>query len=285
MKLKMLTLLALLALSTGPAKASKDRQTMQETTTTTGTGDAKVVLHTTLGDITLLLYGDTPRHRDNFLARVKAGDYDGVLFHRVIDDFMVQGGDPSSKDAPKGKMLGAGDSGQPVEAEILYPAHYHHRGALAAARQGDNVNPQRKSSGSQFYIVTGRKYSPAQLDQLEHQALMRHKKEVFDKLCAENRDSIMSLRRNRDQAGLQALQDELVRQTEAKTAGDTIAFTPEMREDYMRVGGTPHLDGAYTVYGKVLEGMDVVAKIEAAETDANDRPIEDIRITSAEVLD
>lgn len=285
MKLKMLTLLALLALSTGPAEASKDRQTMQETTTTTGTGDAKVVLHTTLGDITLLLYGDTPRHRDNFLARVKAGDYDGVLFHRVIDDFMVQGGDPSSKDAPKGKMLGAGDSGQPVEAEILYPAHYHHRGALAAARQGDNVNPQRKSSGSQFYIVTGRKYSPAQLDQLEHQALMRHKKEVFDKLCAENRDSIMSLRRNRDQAGLQALQDELVRQTEAKTAGDTIAFTPEMREDYMRVGGTPHLDGAYTVYGKVLEGMDVVAKIEAAETDANDRPIEDIRITSAEVLD
>ncbi|MDE5733623.1 MAG: peptidylprolyl isomerase [Duncaniella sp.] len=285
MKLKMLTLLALLALSTGPAGASKDRQTMQETTTTTGTGDAKVVLHTTLGDITLLLYGDTPRHRDNFLARVKAGDYDGVLFHRVIDDFMVQGGDPSSKDAPKGKMLGAGDSGQPVEAEILYPAHYHHRGALAAARQGDNVNPQRKSSGSQFYIVTGRKYSPAQLDQLEHQALMRHKKEVFDKLCAENRDSIMSLRRNRDQAGLQALQDELVRQTEAKTAGDTIAFTPEMREDYMRVGGTPHLDGAYTVYGKVLEGMDVVAKIEAAETDANDRPIEDIRITSAEVLD
>lgn len=281
----MLTLLALLALSTGPAEASKDRQTMQETTTTTGTGDAKVVLHTTLGDITLLLYGDTPRHRDNFLARVKAGDYDGVLFHRVIDDFMVQGGDPSSKDAPKGKMLGAGDSGQPVEAEILYPAHYHHRGALAAARQGDNVNPQRKSSGSQFYIVTGRKYSPAQLDQLEHQALMRHKKEVFDKLCAENRDSIMSLRRNRDQAGLQALQDELVRQTEAKTAGDTIAFTPEMREDYMRVGGTPHLDGAYTVYGKVLEGMDVVAKIEAAETDANDRPIEDIRITSAEVLD
>lgn len=244
-----------------------------------------MVLHTTLGDITILLYGDTPRHRDNFLARVKAGDYDGVLFHRVIDDFMVQGGDPSSKDAPKGKRLGGGDSGQPVEAEILYPKHYHHRGALAAARQGDAVNPERKSSGSQFYIVTGKKYSPAQLDQLEHQAVMRHKKDVFDKLCAENRDSIMALRRNRDQAGLQALQEELVKQTEAKTAGDTIMFTPEMRDDYMRLGGTPHLDGTYTVYGKVIEGMDIVDKIEAAETDANDRPIEDIRITSAEVID
>jgi len=284
MKLKMLTLLALLALAVGASGAIQDRQSMQETTTTQ-TGDAKVVLHTTLGDITILLYGDTPRHRDNFLARVKAGDYDGVLFHRVIDDFMVQGGDPSSKDAPKGKRLGGGDSGQPVEAEILYPKHYHHRGALAAARQGDAVNPERKSSGSQFYIVTGKKYSPAQLDQLEHQAVMRHKKDVFDKLCAENRDSIMALRRNRDQAGLQALQEELVKQTEAKTAGDTIMFTPEMRDDYMRLGGTPHLDGTYTVYGKVVEGMDIVDKIEAAETDANDRPIEDIRITSAEVID
>ncbi len=283
MKLKMLTILALLALTFGSAAAIQNSKEMTETTAP-ASGDATVQLHTTLGDITILLYGDTPRHRDNFIRRVESGDYDGVLFHRVIDDFMVQGGDPTSKDAPKGKRLGSGDSGEPIEAEILYPKHYHHRGAIAAARQGDNVNPERKSSGSQFYIVTGKKYNPVQLDQLEKQAVMRHKQEVFDKLCAENRDSIMALRRNRDQAGLQALQEELVKKTEQITAGDSVIFTPEMREDYMRLGGTPHLDGTYTVYGKVIEGMDVVDKIEAAETDANDRPVEDIRIISAKVL-
>lgn len=247
--------------------------------------DVKVSLHTTLGDITLLLYGDTPRHRDNFVARVNAGDYDGVLFHRVIDDFMVQTGDPSSKDAPKGKMLGSGDSGEPIEAEFLFPKHYHHRGALAAARQGDAVNPERKSSGSQFYIVTGRKYSPAQLDQMERQAVMKHKQDVFNQLTKQHHDSIMNMRRNRDQAGLQALQEQLVKETEALTAADSVIYTPEMREDYMRIGGTPHLDGAYTVFGRVLDGMDVVDRIEKAETDANDRPLEDIKIISAKVID
>lgn len=248
-------------------------------------GDVKVLLTTSLGDITVLLYGDTPRHRDNFVARVNAGDYDGVLFHRVIDDFMVQTGDPDSKNAPKGKMLGSGDSGTPIEAEFLFPTHYHHRGALAAARQGDAVNPERKSSGSQFYIVTGKKYSPAQLDQMERQAVMRHKQDVFNELCAQHRDSIMTLRRNRDQAGLQALQDELVKETEAKTAGDSVVYTQQMRDDYMRVGGTPHLDGSYTVFGRVIDGMDVVDKIEQAETDGNDRPLEDIRIVSAKVVE
>lgn len=252
---------------------------------TENNGDVKVLLHTSLGDITLLLYGDTPRHTANFVKRVKAGDYDGVLFHRVINDFMIQTGDPTSKDAPKGKMLGAGDSGEQIEAEFLFPKHYHHRGAIAAARQGDNVNPERKSSGSQFYIVTGKKFSPAQLDQMEHQAQMQRKQSVFDSLCKENRDSIMTLRRNRDQAGLQALQEKLVKETEALTAGDSVIYTPEMRDVYMREGGTPHLDGQYTVYGRVLEGMDVVDKIEKAETDAHDRPVEDIKIISAKVID
>lgn len=286
MKTKIITILVLAALFFPAVRAQKHQQKMSETTTTqTGAGDVKVLLHTSLGDITVLLYGDTPRHRDNFVKRVEAGDYDGVLFHRVIDDFMVQTGDPSSKNAPKGKMLGVGDSGTPVEAEFLFPTHYHHRGALAAARQGDSVNPERKSSGSQFYIVTGKKYSPAQLDQMERQAVMRHKQDVFNELCAANRDSIMTLRRNRDQAGLQALQEQLVKETEAKTAGDSVIYTPQMRDDYMRLGGTPHLDGTYTVFGRVLEGMDVVDKIEKAETDAHDRPIEDIKIISAKVID
>ena len=269
--------------------ASPDNQPvtspMSQTAYTPQPGDVKVCLTTSLGDIVFLLYGDTPRHRDNFLERVKAGDYDGVLFHRVIDNFMIQTGDPSSKNAPKGRMLGDGDSAPEIDAEILFPTHYHHRGAIAAARTGDNVNPKRRSSGSQFYIVTGKKYSPAQLDQMEHRALMARRQETFDRLCAQNRDTIMTLRRNRDQAGLQALQDSLNQETRRLTAADTTYFTPEIREDYTINGGTPHLDGAYTVYGRVLQGMDIVEKIEKAETDANDRPIDDIKIISAKVVE
>ncbi len=252
--------------------------------TSTNSGDVKVLLKTTLGDITILLYGDTPRHRDNFVKLVKEGNYDGVLFHRVINDFMVQTGDPSSKTAPKGKMLGGGDVPYQIDAEFLFPTHYHHRGALAAARQGDNVNPEKKSSGSQFYIVTGKKFTAGQLDNMERQAVMRHKQEVFDSLAKQNRDTIMTLRRNRDAAGLQALQEKLAAETEKLTANDSVIYTPEMRETYMKEGGTPHLDGSYTVFGRVISGMDVVDKIQQAETDGNDRPIEDIRIISASIL-
>jgi len=247
-------------------------------------GDAKVLLKTTMGDITILLYGDTPRHRDNFVKLVKEGHYDGVLFHRVINDFMVQTGDPDSKTASKGKMLGGGDVPYEIEAEFLFPTHYHHRGAIAAARQGDNVNPQKKSSGSQFYIVTGKKFTPGQLDNMERQAVMRHKQEVFDNLTATHRDSIIALRRNRDTAGLQALQEQLVAETERLTANDTVVYTPEMRKTYINEGGTPHLDGSYTVFGRVTSGMDVVDKIQKVETDGNDRPIEDIRIISATLI-
>lgn len=247
-------------------------------------GDVKVLLHTTEGDISILLYGDTPRHTENFVKLVKSGHYDDLLFHRVINDFMIQGGDPSSKEAPKGKMLGDGDMPYEIEAEIDFPKHFHHRGAIAAARQGDAVNPEKKSSGSQFYIVTGRKFLAGQLDAMDHKAVMKKKQEVFDRLSAEYRDSIMSMRRNRDHAGLDALRDKLAEETERLTANDSTFFTPEQREVYMREGGTPHLDGGYTVFGRVLSGMDVVDKIQKVETDGNDRPLEDVRIISATVL-
>ncbi len=278
-------LLALFLLLFQIANINSQTNCKDMTQQTENNGDVKVLLHTSMGDVTLLLYGDTPRHTANFVKRVNAGDYDGVLFHRVISDFMIQTGDPTSKNAPKGKMLGAGDSGEQIEAEFLFPKYYHHRGAIAAARQGDNVNPERKSSGSQFYIVTGRKFSPAQMDQMEHKAQMQHKQEVFDRLCSENRDSIMSLRRNRDREGLQALQEKLVKETEKLTASAPVIYTPEMREAYVNMGGAPHLDGQYTVYGRVIDGMDVVDKIEKAETDANDRPVEDIKIISAKVIE
>ncbi len=247
--------------------------------------DAKVLIHTSMGDITVLLYGDTPLHRDNFLKLVKEGYYDGVLFHRVINEFMIQTGDPDSKTAKPSDMLGSGGPGYNIDAEILYPRHFHKRGALAAARTGDNVNPERRSSGSQFYIVTGRTLTENQLKGLEHNMKMQRMQEIFDGLTRQHRDSIMTLRRNRDQAGLQALQDSLVAETEKIAAGQDFSLTPEQREAYTTVGGAPHLDGTYTVFGEVIDGMDVVDRIEKVQTGKADRPVEDVKVISMKVID
>ena len=248
----------------------------------TAGGDALVLLETSEGNIKVRLFGDTPKHRDNFLKLVKEGYYNGVLFHRVINEFMVQTGDPDSKNAPAGKALGAGGPDYTLEAEIVYPKHYHKRGALAAARQGDQVNPERRS---QFYIVTGKAYNDSTLKQMERQLQMMQKQQIFNELTKQHKDSIMAMRRNRDQAGLQKLQDELVAITEQKAAENPAALTSEQREVYATQGGTPHLDNQYTVFGEVVEGMDVVDKIEKAETDGRDRPVSDIRIISAKVVD
>ncbi|MBQ8019629.1 MAG: peptidylprolyl isomerase, partial [Paludibacteraceae bacterium] len=161
------------------------------------------------GTMVVRLYDDTPQHRDNFLKLVKEGFYNDLLFHRVIKDFMVQGGDPDSKDAPAGKQLGAGDVGYTVPAEFVYPTHYHKKGALAAARQGDQVNPEKRSSGCQFYIVQGKKYNENELNQMERALGQKAMQARFDQLVQENKDSIKSMRMNRDQAGLQALQEQL----------------------------------------------------------------------------
>lgn len=247
--------------------------------------DAFVLLETSEGNIKVRLFGDTPKHRDNFLKLVNDGYYDGVLFHRVINEFMVQTGDPDSKNAPAGKTLGAGGPDYTLDAEIIYPKHFHKRGALAAARQGDQVNPERRSSGSQFYIVTGKAYNDSTLNQMERQLQMMQKQQIFNDLTKQHKDTIMAMRRNRDQAGLQALQDELVAITEKKAAEKPAVMTPEQRQAYATLGGTPHLDNQYTVFGEVIEGMEVVGKIEKAETDGRDRPINDIRIISAKVID
>lgn len=249
------------------------------------TGDVLVDIKTSVGDIRIRLYGETPKHRDNFVKLVKKGVYDGVLFHRVINKFMIQTGDPDSKGAPAGKMLGSGGPGYDIEAEIKYPKFFHKRGALAAARQGDEVNPERRSSGSQFYIVTGRVYNASQLTQMEKQLQMQQQQTIFNGLAMQYRDSIMNMRRNRDQAGLQALQDELVAKTEAEAAKNPVKFTQEQIQAYSTVGGTPHLDGTYTVFGEVVEGMDVVAKIEMTPTGAQDRPQEDIKIISMTIVE
>ena len=195
----------------------------------------KVRIQTTLGDITVRLYDETPLHRDNFVKLAKEGYYDGTLFHRVIKDFMIQGGDPDSKGAPAGKMLGVGGPDYTIEAEIK-SGLYHKRGALAAARQGDEVNPERRSSGSQFYIVWGQRQRPADLKKA--------------KSYLEERG---------------------------------IELDRFMISDYQMYGGTPHLDGTYTVFGEVIEGLDVVEAIQKCPTDANHRPLEDVVILRAKV--
>lgn len=200
--------------------------------------EQKVLIKTTEGDITLKLYNETPQHRDNFIRLVKSKLYDGVLFHRVIEEFMVQGGDPDSKTATPDAMLGSGDVGYTVPAEIITPKLYHKYGALAAARQGDNVNPLKASSGCQFYIVVGKKFTDKQLDQLQNNNIIRSE---------QSNDS-------------------------------TYMFSQQAREDYKTMGGTPHLDGNYTVYGEVLKGMDVVDRISKKETNRQNRPTKDVRI-------
>lgn len=185
-----------------------------------------IVMETSLGNIELLLYDGTPLHRDNMIRLISEGYYDGQMFHRVIQNFMIQGGDPHSKGAEKGQRLGTGGPGYTIEAEIR-DQYFHKKGALAAARQGDAVNPKRESSGSQFYIVQGQVLNEAQLTTLQSRG-------VHD------------------------------------------PFTPEEIEAYTTVGGTPHLDDSYTVFGEVISGMEVVDAIAAMPTDNNDRPIDDI---------
>ena len=233
----------------------------------------KVKIETTLGDIIVRLYDETPIHRDNFVKLVKEGYYDGTLFHRVIKDFMIQGGDPDSKGAHAGKMLGVGGPDYTLEAEIKDNL-YHKRGALAAARQGDEVNPERRSSGSQFYIVWGQVYKENQLNQLGKQIRMQKVQDAFNDLAKARREEIMQMRRERNRAGLQELQDQLIAEAENKVGKQ--GLTDEQMQLYTTVGGTPHLDGQYTVFGEVEEGLNVVEQIQNTATGRADRPTNDI---------
>ena len=235
----------------------------------------KVNIQTTLGDIVVRLYDETPIHRDNFVKLAKEGYYDGTLFHRVIKDFMIQGGDPDSKGAPAGKMLGVGGPDYTLQAEIV-DGLFHKRGALAAARQGDEVNPERRSSGSQFYIVWGQVYNQGQLRQFSKQLKMQKVQNAFNQLAAQHRDEIMQMRRERNRAGLQELQDKLAAQAEAMVIGD--GLTSEQIEVYSTIGGTPHLDGQYTVFGEVEQGLDIVEMIQNTATGRGDRPFDDIKM-------
>ena len=200
---------------------------------------AEVLRETTAGNIRIALYNETPKHRDNFLKLVGMHVYDSLLFHRVIKDFMIQGGDLNSKHAQPGQMLGSGELDYTIEPEFHLPLLYHRRGAVAAAREPDNVNPEQRSGACQFYIVWGRKFNDISIGRVQ-----------------ERLDS---------------------------TTQGRVKLTEEMIETYKTIGGTPHLDGQYTVFGEVTEGLDVVDKIQQSPTDKYQRPYTDIRILKATI--
>ena len=238
-----------------------------------------VIISTQYGDMKVLLYDDTPVHKQNFLKLAYEGKYDSLLFHRVIRDFMIQGGDPNSRHAGKDVDLGDGEIGTAIDAEIVYPKHFHKRGALAAARKGDNVNPEKKSSGSQFYIVQGQRFTPDMLDQMEAKHNTRIKNEIFYKIQPFYQDSLKYYQDNGMSEELMELQLRIMAKV-TEMAEDKGLFTiPEdIREVYMTEGGTPHLDGDYTVFGEVVEGLDVIDSIAQVMTDMRDRPTKDVRM-------
>lgn len=198
-----------------------------------------VMIETTMGRIRIALYDDTPQHRENFLKLVGEHYYDSLLFHRVIYGFMIQTGSPDSRHAEPGAAVGHKDTDYTIEAEIRLPQHFHKRGAVAAAREGDRTNPERRSSGGQFYIVWGTTYSTLALERMSQKL-----------------DSM---------------------------SHGTMRFTDDMTDHYRKYGGSPHLDGQYTVFGEVVEGLDVVDKIQQVFTDDYHRPVDDVRIISATI--
>lgn len=250
---------------------------------------SKVLIHTDLGDIKIVLFDETPQHRDNFLKLVKNHTLDSTLFHRVIKQFMIQGGDPDSKNAKKGAMLGNGTVGYTLPAEI-HPNLYHKRGALAAARLGDDVNPNHESSGCQFYIVEGSVFTDSSLDVLIRTRMDQPiKQRIFDVFInkPENAGIKTGFIRAQQRAQTTRNPDSLnyylgiinpIIDAEFEKTPHRV-ITPEQRKTYTTFGGTPHLDGSYTVFGEVIDGMEVVDVIASQPKDKNDRPLKDVRMT------
>lgn len=249
--------------------------------------DTLVVITTSFGDIKVKLYKETPLHRRNFMRLAQSGFYDSLLFHRVIQDFMIQGGDPGSKRALAGTPLGNGENGYTIEAEIV-PGKFHKKGALAAARLGDDINPTKRSSGCQFYLVQGKVYQPGDLDQMDRrmqqQSIMGEKNRVYNQILSrpenkELRDKIVRLQQTGKSDSLQIVNASVVEQVNAQTLGfKPSALSEEQRKAYSTLGGAPHLDGGYTVFGEVIQGLEVIDKIATVERNNQDRPNQDVRM-------
>jgi peptidylprolyl isomerase len=262
--LLLIVLIGIIVMSFLPVKPGKD-----------------VLIQTAYGNIKIHLLNETPLHRDNFIKLVKEHYYDSTLFHRVIAGFVIQGGDPDSKHAKPGAELGNGDLGYLIPAEFNSKI-IHKKGVLAAARDGDYVNPEKSSSACQFYIVLGKIFTDKDLDSIE---IRISKQKILAELVnrpenkeLKNKMAALQLKNNTDSMKIISTQlDPLVEAEFAKRP--RFKFSQEQRKIYTTVGGTPRLDGNYTIFGEVYEGMDVAEKIAAAAKDSNDRPLKDIPMT------
>lgn len=247
--------------------------------------ETEVKIETSMGDIIVKLYNDTPKHRDNFIKLAKAGVYDNILFHRVIKDFMIQTGDPSIKPGHAPAAVDTNAYHYTIPAEIIYPLHFHKKGALAAARMGDDVNPEKASSATQFYIVTGKVFSPAKL--MELYSLMYQDKvdKLKEELSRPHIKEMYLMRKQGKQKELEALKDSILQEAEQKVAANPpLPFTEEQKKCYAEEGGAPHLDGEYTVFGEIVEGLNVAEAIEKVKT-AKERPLQEIVIKKVTVLE
>ena len=246
----------------------------------------EVVLETTLGDIHIALFDDTPGHRDNIVKNVKDGKYDGVTFHRVIRNFMIQTGDPATKStngvAQASDSAAAKTPTERIPAEIVYPKYFHQRGFVGAARDGDDENPDRMSDKYQFYIITGKICSDDDLDGYESAREERDAQILFEKISKQQQKEIDALRAAREQRRLSDKLETLLDEARMKVMENPpLTYTRAQRSAYRSKGGAPWLDGEYTVFGEVVEGMAVVEKIQKIRTNAQDVPLAEVRIKKA----
>lgn len=240
-----------------------------------------VEISTTEGKIIVKLYNETPKHRDNFIKLVNDSYYNNILFHRVIENFMIQAGDPDSKNAAPGDTLGEGDPGYKIDAEFN-PNIFHKKGVLAAAREGSKENPYLKSSGSQFYIVQGKKFTDEDLIKQENRINKAFKDNLFNKLLFENQE--INTKNNLGKNDTLIFQETYIQLDSIMSKHIPYTIPSHQKEIYKTIGGTPHLDGSYTIFGEVLEGIEIVDKIAAEKTDSNDRPLRDIKIINMKLL-
>lgn len=258
-----------------------------------GDGETEVLLQTTEGDIRIKLFNDTPLHRDNFIKNVKEGKYDGVTFHRIIRSFMIQTGDPNTRPGHEAELAAAeadttNTLGETIPAEFVYPKYFHKRGMVAAAREGDDINPKKGSDPYQFYIVTGKFQNETALAEFETARKQALVEERYAKKMAAHRDELENMRKARDRDGVSDLLEKLLDQ--AKMEVDDLPetayeFNQEQIRAYRIYGGAPWLDGSYTIFGEVVEGMKIVLEIEKVKTGAGDKPLRDIRITKASIVE
>lgn len=245
-----------------------------------------VLIQTNFGDIKVRLYDETPIHRDNFMKKAEEGFYKDLTFHRVIKDFMIQGGDLKSKNSSDTTEVEEKTLGDTIPQEIQFPRFFHKRGAFAAARWDDAENPTRASDASQFYIVTGKPEYQEKLDGLEKQRFERLKQRIYNSLQSANMDTIKALYKEGNRTGITELRNKWQEQAdkEANERKQETLYTEEQREIYKTVGGAPFLDGEYTVFGEVLEGMDVADKIQNVKTNEKDKPLQAVIIKNIVVL-